>query len=120
MGPKGAAYLQLQDWNATGTGLPLSLLVDLWKSLPVLRSVKIETVNAAMKSSQLLRATNHQINIASGWAVMHMIEALERGVETHMPTGMHELYAAVIHLYSVNRTEATCLHQQLLPILSFA
>lgn len=34
-------FMQLQDWNATGTGLPMEVILSLWADLPQFISIKV-------------------------------------------------------------------------------
>jgi dihydrodipicolinate synthase/N-acetylneuraminate lyase len=50
-----------------------------------------------------------------------MIEALDRGVHTLMPTGMHSLYTRIVRLYTGgDRAGAQSLFYRLLPVLAFS
>ena len=124
-------FLQLQDLNFTGTGLPLDLVLQLWRRLPSsFISIKIETVNAAHKASLVLHATAgpRQLNVATGWAVTSMVQAFDRGVTTVMPTAMHALYTGVYELYfgrtpsraPASRERVACLHSKMLRVLVFS
>ena len=50
---------------------------------------------AGVKYSEVLQATGGSLHVSGGWAVMQMIEALDRGVHALMPMGMHELYVHI-------------------------
>lgn len=114
-------FLMLQDWDFQGSGLPVPLITDLFDELDSFQSLKVEVVPAGAKYSQVLAATNGRLHVAGGWAVMQMIEALDRGVHSFMPTGMHHLYTRIFQLYSSgNREEARSLFCRLLPVLAFS
>lgn len=128
---RGGMFLQLQDLDFTGNGLPLDLVLSLWRRLPSsFISIKIETVNAPHKASLVLQATAgpKQLNVATGWAVSQMIQAFDRGVTTVMPTAMHALYTGVYELYfgttpsraPASRQRAACLHSKMLRVLVFS
>lgn len=113
--------LMLQDWDAAGYGLPLSLILDLFEQFEAFRSLKIEVVPAGVKYSQVLEATGGKLHVAGGWAVTQMIEALDRGVHTLMPTGLHPIYTRIYHLYANGqRDAAAALFRRLLPVLAFS
>jgi dihydrodipicolinate synthase/N-acetylneuraminate lyase len=114
-------FLMLQDWDANGFGVPVSLVEKLFKEVPAFRSLKIEVVPAGVKYSQVLAATQGRLHVCGGWAVMQIIEGLDRGVHAFMPTGMHTIYTRIFDLYrSGNREAASALFKRLLPVLAFS
>jgi dihydrodipicolinate synthase/N-acetylneuraminate lyase len=85
------------------------------------RCLKVEVVPAGVKYSEVLAITEGRLHVSGGWAVMQIIEALDRGVHAFMPTGMHELYTRIYDLYQAGRRqEASALFERLLPVLAFA
>lgn len=113
--------LMVQDWDARGYGAPVPLLAGLFEELDCFRSLKIEVVPAGVKYSEALRATGGRLHVAGGWAVMQMIEALDRGVHAFMPTGMHRIYTRIHELYcAARRDEARDLFERVLPVLAFS
>lgn len=113
--------LVVQDWDAAGYGVPVALIARLYREVEPFVSIKIETVPAGAKYSEVLTATNGSIHVAGGWAVMQMIEALDRGVDAIMPTALHEIYVAIDRLFrSGERERARALFDRLLPILAFS
>ena len=113
--------IMLQDWDATGYGLPLSLICELFEEVELFRCLKIETVPAGVKYSEVIRATNGRLNVSGGWAVQQMIEAMERGVHAFMPTGMHEIYTTIYSFFKNDKVkEAQSLFEELLPVLAFS
>jgi dihydrodipicolinate synthase/N-acetylneuraminate lyase len=114
-------FLMLQDWDFRGYGLPVPLIVRLFEEVVSFRCLKVEVVPAGVKYSEVLRATGGRLHVSGGWAVMQMIEALDRGVHAFMPTGMHELYVRIDRLYREGRREqARVLFERLLPVLAFS
>ena len=114
-------FLMLQDWDFQGYGLPISLISRLFEEVESFRCLKVEVVPAGVKYSEVLEATEGRLHVSGGWAVMQIIEALDRGVHAFMPTGMHELYTRIYSLYQAGqREEARVLFEQLLPVLAFA
>jgi dihydrodipicolinate synthase/N-acetylneuraminate lyase len=114
-------FLMLQDWDFRGYGLPVSLIARLFDEVQSFRCLKVEVVPAGVKYSEVLAATEGQLHVSGGWAVMQIIEALDRGVHAFMPTGMHELYTRIYNLYQRGRREeARSLFERLLPVLAFA
>ena len=113
--------VMLQDWDFSGYGLSDELILELFKSEPKFRCLKIETVPAGVKYSRILELTNGKLNVSGGWAVTQMIEGLKRGVHAFMPTGMHWIYTEIFNLFKSEKTgEATKLFNEILPILAFS
>jgi len=114
-------FLMLQDWDARGYGVPVQTLVNLFETIEPVRAVKVEVVPAGRKYSELLEATGGRLHVSGGWAVMQMIEALDRGVHAFMPTALHGLYVRIYNLYTDGRRQdALNLFKRLLPVLAFA
>ena len=114
-------FLMLQDWDARGYGVPVPTLVQLFETVEAVRAVKVEVVPAGRKYSELIAATGGRLHVSGGWAVMQMIEALDRGVHTFMPTALHGIYVAIHRLHLAGRREAAReLFARLLPILAFS
>lgn len=117
----GAEGLMLQDWDNVGGGLPVELIVDWFEEFETFQAIKIETLPSGPKYSEVLARTGGRLHVSGGWAVMQMIEALDRGVHAFMPTGMHEIYVAIYDRHaSGDRAGAIRLFERLLPILAFA
>jgi len=113
--------IMLQDWDARGYGLPVPLIVELFDSVPSFRCLKIETVPAGVKYSEVFQATAGRLHVSGGWAVMQMLEGLARGVHAFMPTGLHAIYTRIFRLYKSGQIEqARELFEKLLPIIAFA
>ncbi|MFO7974051.1 MAG: dihydrodipicolinate synthase family protein [Candidatus Hydrogenedentota bacterium] len=114
-------FLMIQDWDERGYGVPVSLVARLFEEIECFKSLKIEVVPAGMKYSEVLRATGGALHVAGGWAVMQMIEALDRGVDAFMPTGMHPVYTRIYALYTAGRrADARALFEKVLPVLAFS
>lgn len=114
-------FLMLQDWDATGYGLPVPLIAALFEEVDVFRCLKIETVPAGVKYTKVLEATGGKLHVSGGWAVAQMIEGLDRGVHAFMPTGMHRIYTAIHRLYMTgDRDSARRLFDEVLPVLAFS
>ncbi len=117
----GADMIMLQDWSASGYGLPHDLICDLFNTVPAFRCLKVETVPAGVKYSRILSLTDGRLNVSGGWAVTQMIEGLTRGVHAFMPTGMHWIYCKIYKLWKEGKeSEATKLFEQILPVLAFS
>lgn len=114
-------FIMIQDWDASGYGLPDTLILRLFETIPAFRCLKVETVPAGMKYSNILAATGGTLHVSGGWAVTQMIEGLDRGVHAFMPTGMYEIYVRIFTLHRAGRREeAAELFRKLVPILAFS
>jgi len=117
----GPEVIMLQDWDATGYGLPDELILKLFEEVPAFRCLKVETIPAGVKYSRMLELTEERMHVSGGWAVMQMPEALQRGVHAFMPTGMHWIYTTIFREYKKgNRENALKLFQDILPVLAFS
>jgi len=117
----GPPFLMLQDWDLQGYGVPVTTLVGLFETVESVRAVKVEVVPAGRKYSELLAATGGRLHVSGGWAVMQMIEALDRGVHAFMPTALHTVYVRIYRLHAAgDRQGARDLFAKLLPVLAFA
>lgn len=114
-------FLMLQDWDFGGYGLPVPLVLRLADRLPSFQSIKIEVVPAGAKYTEIVAATEGRLHVAGGWAVMQFVEALDRGVHSFMPTGLHEIYCAIYRHYQAgDRAAAQALFYRLMPVLAFS
>ena len=117
----GPEMIMLQDWHASGYGLPEPLILDLFETVEAFRCLKVETVPAGVKYSRILELTGGRLNVSGGWAVTQMIEGLKRGVHAFMPTGMHWIYTEIYQRWITgNEAGATALFQKILPVLAFS
>ncbi|MCC5930467.1 MAG: dihydrodipicolinate synthase family protein [Cyclobacteriaceae bacterium] len=117
----GPEMLMIQDWDASGYGLPDELILRLFEEIECFRSLKVETVPAGLKYSRLLQKTAGRLHLSGGWAVGQMIEGLKRGIHAFMPTGMHRIYVEIFSLYEMGHyKEANALFESILPVLAFS
>jgi len=117
----GPDMIMLQDWDASGYGLPDDLILELFEEVPAFRCLKVETVPAGPKYSRIIALTDNKLNVSGGWAVTQMIEGLDRGVHAFMPTAMHVLYTRIYQHYKEGRrAEAEALFFKILPVLAFS
>jgi len=117
----GPEVIMLQDWDATGYGLPDELIMYLFDAVPAFRCLKVETVPAGIKYTKILQLSQGKLHISGGWAVTQIPEALQRGVHAFMPTGMHWIYTKIFNDYHKgNSDQAIALFNELLPILAFS
>ncbi len=113
--------VMLQDWDPGGYGLSDDLILELFESTPAFRCLKVETVPAGVKYSNILRKTNGRLNVSGGWAVSQMPEALERGVHAFMPTGMHQIYTRIFSDFKEGKIDLSkALFNEILPVLAFS
>lgn len=114
--------LVVQDLQWNGPGLSLKAIAELAERIPQLAGIKIETVPAGPKYSQVRAALGDRVWIAGGWAAPQMIEALDRGVDAMIPeSSMVAVYRAVYELHRAgDRRAAIKLFRELLPVLAFA
>jgi 4-hydroxy-tetrahydrodipicolinate synthase len=111
----------LQDWDATGYGLPDELILEIFETVEAFRCLKVETVPAGIKYSRIIELTQGRLNVSGGWAVSQMIEGLQRGVHAFMPTGMHWIYTEIYRLWkSGKEVEAETLFRKILPVIAFS
>ena len=117
----GPPLVMLQDLEFSGPGLPLADIAWLYERCPRFRAIKVETQNAGPKYSDLLRMFDGALHVSGGWAVMQMMEALERGVHAFMPTAMDNIYVAIHRLFAAGQHQAAeTLFEQLLPFVAFS
>lgn len=113
--------LMIQDWDATGSGVPIQAILGAFEAVDQLRYLKVETADAGQKYTALKRATGGELHVSGGWAVTQLIEALDRGVDAFMPTALHSVYVGIVDRYRVgDRAAAVDLFRRVLPILAFA
>ena len=117
----GPEVIMLQDWDASGYGLHVELIMKLFDEIPAFRCLKVETMPSGVKYSQILEMSEGRMHISGGWAVMQMPEALQRGVHAFMPTGMHWIYTTIFREYkNGNKDRALKIFQDILPVLAFS
>lgn len=114
--------LMVQDLDWTGSGMSLDLIERLFESLPRFRFIKVETVNACPKYTRILERMGGQLHVSGGWAVMQLIESLDRGVHAFMPeASMVGVYEAIRRMHAAGRRDrAWQIFEKVLPVLSFS
>jgi dihydrodipicolinate synthase/N-acetylneuraminate lyase len=117
-----ALPLIIQDlqWNAPGLDIPF--IRSLKEQLPTLAGMKIETVPAGPKYSAVRSALGESFFIAGGWAILQLIEALDRGVDAMVPeSALVRVFVAIYRAYAQGRRDAAIgIFRQLLPVLVFS
>ena len=117
----GPMPVVLQDWEVSGRGLNLATIDTVAERFPTVLGLKIEVVPAGPKFSAVRERWGTRFHLSGGWTVMQLIEALDRGVDAFMPTGLHELYVVIDAAYRAgNRTAARAVFDRLLPVLAFS
>ncbi len=117
----GPDMIMLQDWDASGYGLPDDLICNLFENTGAFRCLKVETIPAGAKYSRILELTHGRLNVSGGWAVSQMTEGLKRGVHAFMPTGMHNIYTSIFRFFlEGNVDKAERLFHEILPVLAFS
>ena len=116
----GPDNIMIQDLSWTDNGMDDDDIILLFDNIEKFKGFKIEVLNSGPKYSRVLKATNHQLHLSGGWAIMGMIEALNRGVHAFIPSTMETLYNRIYKLFIENKIkEARNLFAQILPVLSF-
>ena len=117
----GPGPIMLQDLDWHGPGLSVDAIVDLFQAVPAFQSLKIETVPAGPKYTQVLSATGGSLHVCGGWAVAQMVDALTRGVHAFMPTEFEAVYVTIYDLFAAGKREAALvLFEAMLPFIVFA
>jgi dihydrodipicolinate synthase/N-acetylneuraminate lyase len=116
-----SGFIMLQDWSFDGSGIPINTILRLYDKLDNFKSIKIEVKAAGIKYTQVIEQTKAELHVCGGWAASQMIEALDRGVDTFMPTLFHSIYDRIFKLHEHGkRVEANKLFQEILPVLAFS
>ena len=116
----GPDNLMVQDLSWFDNGMDDDDISLLFNNIKKFKGFKIEVLNSGPKYSRVLKFTNNQLHMSGGWAIMGMIEALNRGVHAFIPSTMEVLYNRIYQLFIENNgVEARSLFSQILPVLSF-
>lgn len=113
-------FLFIQDADFGGEGIREELIVKAFHEFKSVVGCKIEVKYTAPKCSRLLAATGGNMLVASGWGNDQLLELLDRGVHTVMPSGLFPLWTKLYALHaSGNREAAKRLFYDMLPIITF-
>ena len=116
----GPSNLMIQDLSWTDNGMNDEDILLLFENIKKFKGLKIEVLNSGPKYSRILKATNHKLHLSGGWAIMGMIEALNRGVHAFIPSTMEVIYNQIYNLFIKKKiNNARDLFSTILPILSF-
>ena len=112
--------LMIQDLHWSGFGMSIDTIKELWEEIDSFRCLKLETVPAGYKISQVLEATDSRLTVGSGWSLTQFIEALDRGTSFFTSTAINKPYVHIYNLYMRGkRTEAINLFDSIVPYLAF-
>jgi 4-hydroxy-tetrahydrodipicolinate synthase len=113
--------LVIQDLEFNGPGLKIESMRALADTLPGLAGWKIETVPSGPKYTATREAFGAECHISGGWAVMQLIEALDRGVDAMIPeSSIVRIYHAIYEAYvGGRRSDAVQLFRRMLPVIAF-
>ena len=95
----GPSNLMIQDLSWTDNGMNDEDILLLFENIKKFKGLKIEVLNSGPKYSRILKATNHKLHLSGGWAIMGMIEALNRGVHAFIPSTMEVIYNQIYNLF---------------------
>lgn len=113
--------LMIQDLHWNGYGMGLDTIRDLWEEIPAFRCLKLETVPAGSKMTQIIEATNGSMPIGVGWSLPQLIEALDRGAAFVTTTAVNKPFVHILRLYRMGRREeAAASFKRTLPYLAWA
>ena len=116
----GPSNLMIQDLSWTDNGMNDEDILLLFENIKKFKGLKIEVLNSGPKYSRILKATNHKLHLSGGWAIMGMIEALNRGVHAFIPSTMEVIYNQIYNLFTEKKiNKARDLFSKILPIVSF-
>ena len=116
----GPSNLMIQDLSWTDNGMNDEDILLLFENIKKFKGLKIEVLNSGPKYSRILKATDHKLHLSGGWAIMGMIEALNRGVHAFIPSTMEVIYNQIYNLFIKKKiNKARDLFSTILPILSF-
>ena len=116
----GMETLMIQDLEWGGFGLDVSLISEMFETIPAFRCLKVEVAPAGPKYTAVLEATQGRLHVSGGWSSDQMIEALDRGVEVFFSTAMTGLYRRILEAYAgADRDLARRRFHEILPVLAF-
>ena len=118
LGPKN---LMIQDLSWTDNGLSDEDIINLFTKIINFRALKIEVVNPGPKYSRIRKITKNKLHLSGGWAISGLIEAINRGVHSFIPSTMEIIFNDIYYLtINGNVDKARDLFNLIIPILSFS
>ncbi|MCH2693674.1 MAG: dihydrodipicolinate synthase family protein [Acidobacteriia bacterium] len=116
----GMEMLMIQDLSWNGYGMSLKTIFEMFKKISAFKCIKIETIPAGFKSSQVLAETKGELNVSSGWSLPEMIEALDRGIHGFNTTAINKPFVHIYRLHTGgNRFKAIKLFEEIVPFLAW-
>ena len=113
--------LMIQDLHWNGYGMGLDTIRELWEEIDSFRCLKLETVPAGYKMTQIIEATDGVMPVGTGWSLPQLIEALDRGTSFVTTTAINKPFVHILRHYRTgNRDEAAALFKRTLPYLAWA
>ncbi|MCB2011533.1 MAG: dihydrodipicolinate synthase family protein [Geminicoccaceae bacterium] len=113
--------VMLQDLDWSGPGLDPALIGEMAAGIEALQAVKIETAPAGPKYSAVARATGGRLHLSGGWAAMQMPDALARGLDAFIPSGLLPVYVRIFNFWAKGHEGAAReLFEEILPIIAFS
>jgi dihydrodipicolinate synthase/N-acetylneuraminate lyase len=117
----GVEVIMLQDLDWGGGGISIELIQRLFETIPAFKSIKVETVPAGLKYTQIIAQSEGRLHVCGGWGLPQMIEGLDRGVDAFTPTAINKVFVEVYRHYRAGRRdEAVMLFEKIVPALAFA
>lgn len=111
----------IQDLSWSGYGMSLDTIIEMWEEIESFRCLKLETVPAGYKMTQLIEASNNTMSVGSGWSLPQLIEALDRGTQFLTTTAINKPFVHIFRLHrSGRREDAVQLFNSILPYMAFA
>ncbi len=116
-GPKN---LMIQDLAWHDNGLSDSDILNLYTKVDNFKALKIEVVNSGPKYSRIKKITNDNLHLSGGWAVSGLIEAINRGVHSFIPSTMEVIFHTIYKLTIDGKDDkARSIFNHISPVLSF-
>ncbi len=121
LGDAGPGPVMLQDLDWHGSGIPIATLERLAREAEAFQALKVETVPAGPKYTAVRNALGDRLHLSGGWAAMHMLDGLARGLDAFIPSGLLPAYVRIFDLWQQgDHDEARQLFERCLPIITFA
>lgn len=111
----------IQDLSWGGYGMSLDTIMEMWEEIESFRCLKLETVPAGYKMTQIIEASGNTMSIGSGWSLPQLIEAMDRGTHFLTTTAINKPFVHIFRLHRAGkRAEAIALFNTITPYLCFA
>jgi 4-hydroxy-tetrahydrodipicolinate synthase len=121
LGDAGPGPVMLQDLDWHGSGIPVPVIADCAAAVPAFQALKVETVPAGPKYTAVRAALGARLHLSGGWAAMHMLDGLARGLDAFIPSGLLPAYVRIFDLWQQGEHDtARALFERCLPIITFS